>query len=210
VEHRRGRERDALPPRRRKSGPAGERELGRHVLGAAVDRALDEADHAAMRRERALRAARRTARVEDHRGVVLGDRDVGQRGGGRSREQRSELGLDLERRQREAERARACEARAVSDQDARRAVRDAVSDLVRRPPAVQRGDDRAEARRRPERDRPLRAVGGEDRDAVALGDAVALAQHAHERGDLREMLRVRDALLAVHEVLGVAVRGGRP
>ena len=182
--------------------------VAHHAVRAVRHRELGEGDHAAVGLGGALRAPRRPAGEEDRGGVVFFDRVVGQFGIGRVRAEALELGFDLDdghRRRRGS--LEAGEALAIADQQLGFAEFEAVVDFVGRPPAVQRRDDGALAHGRPERDDPLGAVRGHDRDAVSRGNVIALTERPGGRGDQAQVLPVGDPAVAEHQVFLVAVSG---
>ena len=177
-------------------GPAGRRppaaipgELGRARALTAPLHIVDlhEADQAAVRDHRALRPTGGAAGEEDQRGIVLVDRVVGQRRRRRMPSERLEVGLELDDGRAEVDVLDAFETAGVAEHDGGLREIGAVADLVGRPPSVERGDDRAEARHRPEQHRLVGAVRREDRDTVALLYAVALTQRRRDRSRSRRL-----------------------
>ena len=86
---------------------------------------------------------------------------------------------------------------------------DAVLQLRRGPPTVQRNRDRAERGGRPERDDVLDTVGRRDRDAVTLADAVLVPQHPGRSSDRAENLPERVAAVRKHHVRPIREALGR-
>ena len=119
--------------------------LGRehHRAEPAQHRALDEPEDAAVAACRTLGASGRTAGEQDHGGIVIRDRDVGEAlppgrmraGKGSRTRSRSPGGR--------AGGAETGEPLSIGDQDLRSTELEAVANLVRRPPAVQRRHDGA-------------------------------------------------------------------
>ncbi len=180
VEERRGDQRAGRARRtRRHAAVGGGRE---HHPRAVEELHADQREDVALRVDRALRPAGGAARVQDRGRVVLLDRDFGQRRVA-IRAPILELALDLDHGHAERTVRDALEPAAIRDQDLRVAVAHAVADLVAGPPAVQADRDGAERLRRPERDDPLGAVRGEDRDAIAAPHAEARFQRARDARD---------------------------
>ena len=161
-----------------------------------------------MRRDRPLRTPGRTARIEDDGRIVLVDGHVADRGAATTLDQAIEVRLDFDGAVRRAVRSHPSEALSIRDQDPRLAAVQRMRDLASRPHRVHRGDDTADAERRPECDDPLRAVRGQDRDAIARRDTEVFAQHVGKRGDALQMLVVREAFVADDDVAEVAESGG--
>ncbi len=193
-----------------------------HRDGTHQQRVHDVRDVVAVRRQRALRGARRARRVEDRGVVVGGDRDVGQAAGRVERRAQvlpphdtggqvaavaahdDHLGSEAREVGREA-----LEPLAVEEQRLATGVGDRVLELRTEPPRVQGDGDRAERHRRPEAHDPLRVVAHADGDAVALADAVLRRQPGSEPGDDAEVLGVRRALAVVDEEVTISEGGGR-
>src|SRR3954452_7347379 len=91
----------------------------------------------------------------------------------------------------------------VVDEDLRLAVGDGEVELLARPPGVQPDSDGSDQHRCPERHHPLDRVATEDRDPVALPDAV-LRQPLRDPPDVRMVVRIGDAAVTVDEVVTVA------
>ena len=70
----------------------------------------------------------------------------------------------------------------VDDSDFRAAVRDAVFQLLARPPGIERRRDRAKHQRGEERDRPLRIIAHDDGDPIALLHAELIAEFHSQLG----------------------------
>jgi hypothetical protein len=153
----------------------------------AADEPGQVADQRAVRDQRSLRRSGRSARVDEHRGIVgarrLGSErrplaadeiapiDIALPRGGADRDDRRKARTQLPRR------AHVRDAALVDDRERRLAVADAVLERVGAEQHRERHRDRAEAIERDVRDRGLEALRQHERDAVAAGDA----EHAQRR-----------------------------
>ena len=180
--------------------------------GTEEDDDLDEANQAPVAQDRGLGSPRGSRGELHQRRLVLVDGDVGQVGIGGEVDQGIEVVLHDHHGHARIGALEALEARTVGHQQRRAGPTQRVFDLVAGPPSVAGHDNGPQRHGGPERQRPLRAVGGQDGHPVTSADP-ALGQCRSHRGDPADVVGEGQGNAPVpvveYRIVDVAVTGRR-